>query len=171
MTSSDYRYNVSKLVNIDGRFYDLKITPAGDKLTLTPSTAPLGQRDQPERRLPRVIYSDDVFPQDPRQQGHAGPRSRGPVEAAVVHHQPDGDAEAERTGGKESGEEGGVEERFPVAGAGEAVGGASRRRCAWPAPGPAIRSSRPRRPPTTRRSRSARARRSSCPSARRTSPW
>lgn len=33
---------VSKSLSIDGRFYDMKISPAGDKLTLTPSAAPSG---------------------------------------------------------------------------------------------------------------------------------
>ena len=41
-TLRSYRHYVSKLVDIDGRFYELKISPAGDKLTLTPSTVPLG---------------------------------------------------------------------------------------------------------------------------------
>ncbi len=39
-TASDNRVPVSKVVCIDGRLYDMKITPAGDQLTLTPSTAP-----------------------------------------------------------------------------------------------------------------------------------
>ena len=37
-TSGDYRHHVSRLVNIDGRFYDWTISPAGDKLTLIPPT-------------------------------------------------------------------------------------------------------------------------------------
>ena len=69
---------MSKLVGIDGRFYDLKITPAGDKLTLTPSTAPLGSVTNPNDGFRAVIYSDDVFLENPREQGDARPRSRGP---------------------------------------------------------------------------------------------
>jgi hypothetical protein len=47
VTSSDYRYNVSKLVRIDGRYYDLKITPSGDKLTLDASKTRLGNITNP----------------------------------------------------------------------------------------------------------------------------
>lgn len=61
VTSSDYRYNVSKLVNIDGRFYDMKVAPAGDKLTLTPSTAPLGSVSNGNDGFRAIIYNDDLF--------------------------------------------------------------------------------------------------------------
>ena len=73
MTASDYRHHVSKLVNIDGRFYDLKVSPAGDKLTLTPSTVPLGKRDQPQRRLSAVVYGDRGFLKIRGEQGEAVP--------------------------------------------------------------------------------------------------
>ena len=40
--STDYRYPVAEMILIDGKYYDVKISPAGDKLTLTPTTAALG---------------------------------------------------------------------------------------------------------------------------------
>ena len=58
VTSSDYRYNVSKLINIDGRFYGMKITPAGDKLTLEPSSVALGNVTNPNDGFRALIHSD-----------------------------------------------------------------------------------------------------------------
>ena len=66
VTTSDCRHHVSKLIAIDGRFYDLKISPAGDKLTLTPAALPLGKRDQPQRRPPRGDLRRVGVPQDSR---------------------------------------------------------------------------------------------------------
>ena len=57
-TSSDYRYYVSKMIPIDGRWYDLKISPAGDKLTLTPSTVPLGSVTNRNEAFRALIYGD-----------------------------------------------------------------------------------------------------------------
>ena len=102
VTSSEYRHNVSKLINIDGRFYDLKISPAGDKLTLTPSTAPLGSVTNPNDGFRAVIYGDKGFLKFSGNKGTPVARPRGPVEAVVLHHQPHGAAEAEQAGRKES---------------------------------------------------------------------
>ena len=49
---------VSKLIEIDGRFYDLKISPAGDKLSLDRTTTPLGNVTNPNDGFRAVIYSD-----------------------------------------------------------------------------------------------------------------
>ena len=65
VTASDYRHTVGKLVNIDGHFYDMKVSPAGDKLTLTPRRCP-GQRDEPERPLSRDDLRRAGLPGDPR---------------------------------------------------------------------------------------------------------
>jgi hypothetical protein len=61
VTSSGFQHYVSKLVNIDGKYYDLKIAPAGDKLTLTPSSLPLGRITNPNARFNGVIYGDNGF--------------------------------------------------------------------------------------------------------------
>jgi hypothetical protein len=49
---------VSKLLAIDGRFYDAKFTAAGDSLTLTPCTAPLGRVTSPHEGLQALLYGD-----------------------------------------------------------------------------------------------------------------
>jgi hypothetical protein len=61
ITSGNSRNFVSKLVNIDGRYYDVKITPAGDQLTLTPSPVALGNVTNPNDGYRAVIYSDKGF--------------------------------------------------------------------------------------------------------------
>jgi hypothetical protein len=58
VTTSDGRYQVGEIVGIDGRFYDLKITPAGDKLSLTPSSAPMGKVSNPNDGFRAVVYGD-----------------------------------------------------------------------------------------------------------------
>jgi hypothetical protein len=49
---------LSKLLAIDGRFYEAKVTAAGDSLTLTPSRAGLGQVTSPHEGLDALLYSD-----------------------------------------------------------------------------------------------------------------
>ena len=61
VTSSGNRYYVSKLMNIDGRYYDVKVSPAGDQLTLTPATASLGHATSPHGSFNAVLYSDKGF--------------------------------------------------------------------------------------------------------------
>ena len=43
VTQSKNFHYLSKLLNLDGRFFEVKVTPAGDTLTLTPLAAPLGK--------------------------------------------------------------------------------------------------------------------------------
>ncbi len=61
VTSGSYRNYVSKLIKIDDRFYDLKISPAGDKLTLTPSSVALGSVTNPNDGFRAVIYGERGF--------------------------------------------------------------------------------------------------------------
>jgi hypothetical protein len=56
--SNPNRHQVSKLVNIDGRYYGLEISPAGDKLTLTPSSTPLGYVASPHEGFRATLYGD-----------------------------------------------------------------------------------------------------------------
>ncbi len=60
-TSNNYQHYVSKMVGIDGRYYNLKISPAGDKLTLDPASTPLGKITNPNGRFNAVIYNDNAF--------------------------------------------------------------------------------------------------------------
>ena len=61
VTASDYRQFVSKMIVIDGLLYDLKISPAGDKLTLTPSAAAMGSVTNPNDGFRALIYGDQGF--------------------------------------------------------------------------------------------------------------
>jgi len=58
-TASEYRHFLSDMVQIDGRWYDLKVSPAGDQLTLTPSTAPLGNVTNRNDSFGALIYSSE----------------------------------------------------------------------------------------------------------------
>ncbi len=58
LTSSPNRLQVSKLVGIDGRFYNLKVSPAGDTLTLDSSSVKLGNITNPNDGFRATIYSD-----------------------------------------------------------------------------------------------------------------
>ncbi len=60
-TSNPYQHYVSKMVDIDGRYYNLKISPAGDKLTLDPASVPMGKITNPNGRFTAVIYGDNGF--------------------------------------------------------------------------------------------------------------
>ena len=60
-TLSDCRYEVAKMIPIDGRWYDLKISPTGDKLTLTRSTVPLGSVKNQNEAFTALVYGDKGF--------------------------------------------------------------------------------------------------------------
>jgi beta-lactamase regulating signal transducer with metallopeptidase domain len=61
VTSSKIRHYVSKLVNLDGNFYNLKVSPVGDRLTLTPSSVAVGAVTNPNAQFRAVIYGDQGF--------------------------------------------------------------------------------------------------------------
>jgi hypothetical protein len=48
---------VSKTIALDGTFYDCQLTPAGDRLTLSPSTIPIGYISNPNG-FTAVVHSD-----------------------------------------------------------------------------------------------------------------
>ncbi|OHB69868.1 MAG: hypothetical protein A2V70_02240 [Planctomycetes bacterium RBG_13_63_9] len=52
------RHFVAKLLTIDGEFYDMAVSPAGDKLTLTPCSAATGRLTSPNSGLEVTLYSD-----------------------------------------------------------------------------------------------------------------
>ncbi|MCR4414467.1 MAG: hypothetical protein NUV77_18770, partial [Thermoguttaceae bacterium] len=58
VTTSPDRHLVSKLVCLDGRFYELKITPAGDRVTLEPSKAPVGTVTSRHEQFRALLYGD-----------------------------------------------------------------------------------------------------------------
>lgn len=57
-TMNDAQQFVAKAVQIGGRFYTLRITPAGDTLTLEPSQLALGQVSNPNRGYRALVYGD-----------------------------------------------------------------------------------------------------------------
>lgn len=71
VNGNDGMHYVSKLVNIDGRFYDVKISPAGDKLTLTASSVPLGNVKNPNAKYRATIYGDLGFVDVSSEKGEA----------------------------------------------------------------------------------------------------
>lgn len=52
---------VTKLVNLDGDFFDLAITPAGDELTLEPSSLAVGHVTNPNEGYRAVVYGEHGF--------------------------------------------------------------------------------------------------------------
>lgn len=68
---------VSKLANVDDRFYDVKISPAGDKLTLSPSSIPLGKVRNPNTNYRATIYGDLGFVDVRSENGAAVPVPAG----------------------------------------------------------------------------------------------
>ena len=61
VASNDALHYVGKLIKLDGAFYDLKITPAGDELSLSPSSIPVGYVSNPNEGYRAVVYGDGGF--------------------------------------------------------------------------------------------------------------
>ncbi len=59
ITSNDFQHPVSKWANIGGRFFEVKITPAGDRITLTPSEAAAGEITNPNKNFRAMVYNTD----------------------------------------------------------------------------------------------------------------
>jgi hypothetical protein len=57
-TMSDSQHFVAKTIALGGRFYDLRITPAGDTLTVEPSTLEVGHVSNPQRGYRGMVYGD-----------------------------------------------------------------------------------------------------------------
>jgi hypothetical protein len=57
-TTPDGRYPMSRLIHIDGHFYNVEVPPVGDKLTVTPSPAPVGHVTGPYKGWCALVYND-----------------------------------------------------------------------------------------------------------------
>jgi hypothetical protein len=57
-TSTDAQQYLSKMLNVGGQFYDMEISPSGDKLTLSASSKPVGHVSNPCKGYRAVVYSD-----------------------------------------------------------------------------------------------------------------
>ena len=60
-TSNDAMFYVAKQVQLGGRFLDLKVSPAGDELSLTPSTTPVGFVMNPNQGYRAIVYGEQGF--------------------------------------------------------------------------------------------------------------
>ena len=60
-TSAGNRYHVSKLLTIDGKFYNVTISPSGDKLSLTAAAPAIGFVTNPNEGFAAVVYGDQGF--------------------------------------------------------------------------------------------------------------
>jgi hypothetical protein len=56
--SNRVQHPVGKFLSIGGRLYDMRISPSGDKLTLTPSSAPVGNVTNPNGSFSALVYGD-----------------------------------------------------------------------------------------------------------------
>jgi hypothetical protein len=61
VTASEHRYLLSKLVDLDGKFYDVLVSPAGDKLTLAPAKLSLGAVTNANDRFTAMVYGEQGF--------------------------------------------------------------------------------------------------------------
>ena len=52
------QHYLSQLLHLDGKNYDLAVTPAGDRLTLTPSARPTGRLSSTSEELTAVFFGD-----------------------------------------------------------------------------------------------------------------
>jgi hypothetical protein len=57
-TRNDEQYPLSKLINLDGRFYDVAISVTGEKFSLTPSAVPTGSVTNPNDGYRALVYGD-----------------------------------------------------------------------------------------------------------------
>jgi hypothetical protein len=60
-TTTDARHFMSKLIHVDGRYYDLDVSAAGDELTLTPSSLPLGHVTNSNDGFRAAVYGEKGF--------------------------------------------------------------------------------------------------------------
>ena len=56
--TNDFEHAVADLINIDGRFYDVQISPAGDTLSLAPSSVATGSVTNPNGSFRATVYGD-----------------------------------------------------------------------------------------------------------------
>jgi hypothetical protein len=60
-TTNDDQYYLARLVNLDGKLYDLTVTPSGEELTLERSKLPMGTVTNPNKGYRAVVYGDQGF--------------------------------------------------------------------------------------------------------------
>ncbi len=60
-SSNEVSHYVAKQIGLGGRFFDLKITPAGDQLTLEPSSIPFGYVVNANQGYRAIVYGEQGF--------------------------------------------------------------------------------------------------------------
>lgn len=60
-TVNDQQHYMAKLVNLGGTYFDVDVTPAGDRLTLEPSKVATGYVTNPNEGFRAVVYGDKGF--------------------------------------------------------------------------------------------------------------
>ncbi len=58
-TTSDFRYYLAEMIQIEGRWYDLKVSPTGDQLTLTRSAVATGNVTNRNDSFVALVYGSD----------------------------------------------------------------------------------------------------------------
>jgi hypothetical protein len=61
VAASTSRHHVTKLICVDGLFYDMKVSAAGDKLTLERSKLGLGRVSNPNQQFHAVVYGEHGY--------------------------------------------------------------------------------------------------------------
>jgi hypothetical protein len=61
LTSGDNRYLVSKLVNLGGKFFELKVSPSGDKVELNPASVDIGYVSSQHPGFRAILHGDQGF--------------------------------------------------------------------------------------------------------------
>jgi hypothetical protein len=60
-TTNDSQQYMSKLLNVEGRLFDVEVSPAGDKLNLTQSSVRVGHVTNPNKGYRAIVYGDAGF--------------------------------------------------------------------------------------------------------------
>lgn len=61
LTSGDNRCLVSKLINLGGKLFELKVSPSGDKVELNPASVDVGYVTSQHPGFRAIVYSDQGF--------------------------------------------------------------------------------------------------------------
>ena len=85
MAASRFQHYVGRLIGLDDKYYDLTITPAGDRLTLEPSSVPTGLVTNPNAGYTAEVYGDLGFLKISGDDSGKAVPARGRVAVVAVH--------------------------------------------------------------------------------------
>ncbi len=58
LTASSYRYNVGKIICVNGKYYEMQASSSGDKISLEPLKTDIGSVTNPNEEYAALIYGD-----------------------------------------------------------------------------------------------------------------